>query len=220
MPTSRTTRNLSRPTGRAKIPSASLAYFRTRMRMRMFTLVRREFEKAAITKAELAERLGKGADQINHWLATPGNWTLDSLSDLLFGTTGAELASEVTYPLERSKRVVANEVAPVETAAVLKSTLKQNEQPQSAKSPSVQGHVIPWRPLGGQEYGIPLNPHGIMGGGQISNVSAPITYDHQSFLDSPIPQTDETLAEPLEPPFPLPAPFMIPAGTLEQPNER
>ena len=70
----------------------------------MFTLVRGELVKAGITKAELADRLGKGPDQINHWLATPGNWTLDTLSDLLFGTTGAELPAQVSYPLEKAAK--------------------------------------------------------------------------------------------------------------------
>src|SRR5437660_4800216 len=140
MPTSRTTPNLSKPIGRTRIPPTSLAYFRTRMRMRMFTLVRKEFDKAGITKAEFAERLGKGADQISHWRVTPGNWTLDSLSDLLFGTTGAELAAEVTYPLERSERVVANEIAPVE-AVTIPPPLKQNEQPYSAETELSQVHI-------------------------------------------------------------------------------
>src|SRR5437764_6274111 len=97
-------RNLCKPTGRQKIPSGTLAYIRTRNRMRMFTVVRQELKKAGITKAELADRLGRGADQINHWLATPGNWTLDTVSDLLFGTTGAELPANVSYPLGQAEK--------------------------------------------------------------------------------------------------------------------
>jgi hypothetical protein len=221
MPTSRTTRNLSKPTGRTKIPGGSLAYFRTRMRMRMFTLVRREFAKTGITKAELAERLGKGADQINHWLATPGNWTLDSLSDLLFATTGAELASEVVYPLEKSKRVVAKEVAPVEVIAA--PPLMQNGLPPPAESPSIREHTIPWRQIAASDqiYGIPVDQHGIMRGLEISNADVGIPYDDQYFLNVGIPQTNEKLVESLQSlASSSPAPFMIPAGSLEQLNER
>ena len=72
--------------------------------MRIFTLVHKEFEKSGITKAVLAERLGKGAEQISHWLGTPGNWTLDTVSDLLFAIAGAEIDYGVSYPLERSLR--------------------------------------------------------------------------------------------------------------------
>jgi hypothetical protein len=103
MPTSHTARNLSEPSGRAKIPGPTLAYFRTRTRMRMFTLVRRELRKSGLTKAVLAQRLGKGADQINHWLATPQNWTLDTLSDFLFAISGAELDNTVSHPFEAQK---------------------------------------------------------------------------------------------------------------------
>jgi hypothetical protein len=34
---------------------------------------------------ELAQRIRKGPDQINRWLGAPGNWTLDTISDLLLG---------------------------------------------------------------------------------------------------------------------------------------
>jgi transcriptional regulator with XRE-family HTH domain len=91
---------LSKPQGRAKISSAVLAYFRARTRMRLFNIVRRELIRSGITKAELAERLGKGPDQVSRWLAMPGNWTLDTVSDLLFATTACELSEQVAYPLD------------------------------------------------------------------------------------------------------------------------
>ena len=91
-------RNLSNRQTSGQIRPGTLGYFRMRTRMRMFTLVRKEFEKANITKAELAKRLGKGAGQVNRWLATPRNWTLDTLSDLLYATTGTELSSNIAHP--------------------------------------------------------------------------------------------------------------------------
>jgi hypothetical protein len=121
MPTSHTARNLSEPSGRTKIPGPTLAYFRMRTRMRMFTLVRRELRKSRITKAVLAQRLGKGADQINHWLATPQNWTLDTLSDFLFAISGAELSNAVSHPFEARQdiRDVTEPVTPQSNAMAI-----------------------------------------------------------------------------------------------------
>jgi hypothetical protein len=104
MNTSLTTFVLSEPTGRELIPPGVLQYFQTRNRMRAFTVVQQEFDKSGISKAELADRLERGADRISHLLGAPGNWTLDTISDLLFAIAGAELEYRVTYPLRRPPR--------------------------------------------------------------------------------------------------------------------
>jgi hypothetical protein len=71
---------------------------RTRQRMRVFTLLRSEFEASGISKTELAIRLGKGKDQIGRWLNFPGNIELDTLSDLLFAISGAEASYSIARP--------------------------------------------------------------------------------------------------------------------------
>jgi hypothetical protein len=128
MPISRMARSLSKPEGGSKIPSPTLAYFRMRTRMRMFTLVRRELRKSGITKAVLAKRLGKGADQINHWLATPQNWTIDTLSDFLLGISGAELGDAVSRPFGELQDVAAEDVAEIqEHPALIEPDTQQSE---------------------------------------------------------------------------------------------
>lgn len=104
MTTSPTTSVLRKPTGVAKVPSPVFAYLQTRNRLHAFNRVQREFEKSGISKADLAKRMGKGADRISHLLGAPGNWTLDTVSDLLFALTGAELTYAVTYPTEKPAR--------------------------------------------------------------------------------------------------------------------
>lgn len=79
-----------------RIPAGKLAYFRSRLQDRIYDLVVGEFlrkESAGImTRSELAERIGKDPAQITRYLASPGNWTLDTTSDLLLGVCAAELA--------------------------------------------------------------------------------------------------------------------------------
>jgi len=76
----------------------------TRNRMRAFNLVHAELEKSGLTKAELADRTGKGADRIAHLLGAPGNWTLDTISSLLYAISGAEIDYHISYPIDQKPR--------------------------------------------------------------------------------------------------------------------
>lgn len=91
------------------IPIGKLAYFRERFRDRLYELVVSEFlrkEKAGeLTKADLARRIGRKPEQISRWLGAPGNWTLETVSDLLLAISKAELAFTLV-PLER--RMIRN----------------------------------------------------------------------------------------------------------------
>jgi hypothetical protein len=100
---------LSKPDGRIPIDPASLAYFRQRNRGLAYSIVINEFEKSGISQADLAARLHKGADQISRCLGSPGNWTMDTYSDLLFAISGGAPTYGVSYPLELSPR---NQVCP------------------------------------------------------------------------------------------------------------
>jgi hypothetical protein len=99
-----TTSALSKPSGRDRIPDGVFEYLQTRNRMRAFTVVQREFERCGITQTDLAERMGKGTDRICRLLGAPGNWTLDTVSDLLFAMSGAIVTYEVDYPLDKPPR--------------------------------------------------------------------------------------------------------------------
>ena len=71
------------------IPPGKLAYFRRRLRNRLHRAVLSEFSRLAateqLTKKVLAQRIGKKPEQITRWLTASGNWTIDTLSDLLIG---------------------------------------------------------------------------------------------------------------------------------------
>ena len=71
-----------------------ITYFRQRLKNRVFDVVITYFSRMAkregLTQKQLAKNLGKDPSQIHRWLASPSNWKLDTISDLLLGM-GAEL---------------------------------------------------------------------------------------------------------------------------------
>lgn len=74
-------------------------YFRQRQKNKVFQSVAAFFAKQAeergLTKKELARLLDKDPAQITRWLSGPGNWELDTISDLLLAM-GAEMDFDVT----------------------------------------------------------------------------------------------------------------------------
>jgi len=85
--------------GNGTISKGKLAYFRERQRNRLYDfIVSRFLEKERsekFSKADLARRLNKEPAQITRWLSTPGNWTLDTISDLMLAVCGGELEFKV-----------------------------------------------------------------------------------------------------------------------------
>jgi hypothetical protein len=98
------TSSLSKPEGDNPIPLGTLAYFRARTKQRMYNLVLKELKQSGISKAVLARRLRKTPAQISRIFGGPGNWTLDTGSDLLFAIGGGELDPTIAYPLDKPVR--------------------------------------------------------------------------------------------------------------------
>ena len=77
-----------------KIPLGTLSYFRERFRDRLYDLVMEEFLKqeseSGLTRAEIARRIGRRPEQITRWFGAPGNWTLETVSDLLLAVAKSE----------------------------------------------------------------------------------------------------------------------------------
>lgn len=72
-----------------KVSAGTLSYINARIRRRAYNLVVREFKRSGITQATLARRWGKSADQVSRFLARPGNWELNTLTEALFVISGA-----------------------------------------------------------------------------------------------------------------------------------
>jgi hypothetical protein len=83
----------------APLGEYEVEYFRQRWKNRMHARVLRSFldkssEEGNFTRADLARRLGKRPEQITRWLGAPGNWTMDTVSDLLLAM-GQEPVADV-----------------------------------------------------------------------------------------------------------------------------
>ena len=99
MNTSQTTKWLNRPDKPERTPLDVEAYMRSKNQSVAHQMILAEFKKSGITQAELAKRTGKGADIISRLIGRPGNWTLNTLSDLLFAMSGVAPCYSITYPL-------------------------------------------------------------------------------------------------------------------------
>ena len=104
MTTSRDGIGLRNPMPGERVPIGTFGYFQGRNKRHAYDIVMDEFEQSGLSQAELARRLGKGTDQVCRMLAGPGNWTLDTFSDLLFAISGAAPVYSRDYPLNRPKR--------------------------------------------------------------------------------------------------------------------
>lgn len=74
----------------AKLAQDDLAYLSQRAKSTCYDFVMRKFLASGISKAELARRIGKTQPQISHVLATPANWTIKTLAELLAGISKEE----------------------------------------------------------------------------------------------------------------------------------
>lgn len=101
-------------TSRERGSLGDIFYYRQRQRNRVYSAVLSEFVRLAetqgLTKKELAFRLGKEPAQITRWLSGPGNWTLDTVSDLLLAM-GCELDHEVASIARRGAKPKAHPLA-------------------------------------------------------------------------------------------------------------
>lgn len=136
------------------IPLGKLAYFRERFRDRLYELVLKEFlksEASGLTRADIARRIGRRPEQITRWLGAPGNWTLETVSDLLLAISKAE--PEVgLLPLEG--RIVRNYVGQDSSDTPVRIKSDEPQSAESANDPLLKGGSATTnpKPLSKQDY--------------------------------------------------------------------
>jgi hypothetical protein len=104
MTISQKTFELSNPRDDERVPADTFAYLETRNRFHVYNLILNEFARSGISQATLGRRLGKGPDQVSRLLGSPGNLTLDTISNVLFAISGSEPIYDLDYPLEKAAR--------------------------------------------------------------------------------------------------------------------
>lgn len=122
------TATLSKPVPGQPVPTDTLAYFRARAKRFAYDLVIRELNRSQISKAEIARRLGKDLGGVSRMLGGPGNWTIATISDLLFAVSGGVPTYGIDYPLDRPARNYSG------ASAVLDYGMQRDPQPAPASA--------------------------------------------------------------------------------------
>jgi len=103
-----------------QLTDREIFYFRQRHRNRVFQSVAaffaQEAQRQGLTKSDIAQALGKDRSQITRWFAGPGNWELDTISDLLLAM-GAEMDHEIV-PLDAPSNPPISDWSPIKGTRV------------------------------------------------------------------------------------------------------
>jgi hypothetical protein len=96
---------LSNPRDGERVPLGTLIYFRVRNQQHFWEMIIGEFEKSGITQAELCRRTGRDPKRVCDFLGSPGNHTLNTISDYLFAMSGAQPECDISHPLAQMSRI-------------------------------------------------------------------------------------------------------------------
>jgi hypothetical protein len=86
------------------VPKGLVALIGRRACNEFYNFIVTKFRASKITQSELARRTGKSSAQINRWLASPHNWTVETAAILLFGITGETFKIGAQQPVGHAQK--------------------------------------------------------------------------------------------------------------------
>lgn len=128
---SRNPTQLSNPRPGERVPLGTQIYFRTRNQQHVWELVKDEFDRSGITQVELSKRTGRDTKRVCEFLGSPGNYTLDTITDYLFAMSGAQLEYTISHPLAQSPR--DDDAGEIENDFIMKVTKSTDPLPKKVE---------------------------------------------------------------------------------------
>lgn len=96
---------LAEPAGDNKVSQRVLGYVSEMARSDLYNLILTAFEDSKLPKNTIAKRLGKDPAWLTRVLGAPGNWTIDTVAELLFAIDGSVLDVDKCWP---EREIVSN----------------------------------------------------------------------------------------------------------------
>ena len=137
---------LSELQSQAPLSPATLAYLGQRARNRYYDYIIKRLRASGMKKADLARRIGKGPDRIGHLLGSPGNWTIDTIAELLAGIAQEELLPDSQKIEGKAARNItqADLVKGIGSAPTERKAPSATEADSSASAVYFQPPVAKW----------------------------------------------------------------------------
>lgn len=119
------------------------SYYKQRLKNRVYShiisFIRERAGAEKITKKEYADRLGKDPGQVSRLLAKPGNWTLETIAELLLAMDAEAEPPEIVLFKDRRK---SNHMHNLVAQCIQFGTSNASTASREAKMDSISSEVL------------------------------------------------------------------------------